>query len=742
VLTQNFNSQINIETEKEPNYGQLFDVLIRRLPWLLVVFITSIGISAIMTLVTKPTYKSSMQILVESNYQGKGQLEGFGKQKEFTDSYFIVDTITQLNLMRTSKLIQKAIINLKDDYPNLSLKEMQRSFSLTQIKDKDDRVATKIFLAEYSANDPIKTQKVLEALRKVYINYNKEQQEQRLKKGLKVIREQLKKVGKEVRITEANLQKFRRSKNLINPESQAQALEESRNKIQEERRNARSQYEEAIARYNSLQEQLKRTPQNALVSSRLSQSNRYQALLNEIQKTELSLAQERLRFTDDTPQITKLIQRRNSQVKLLQKEVFRTLGGTTTKNAKSDILQQGQLSEIDLNLAKELVETQTNILALRVKDESLVKKEKFLREQIKQFPAILAEYSRLSPQVKLSRDRFKQLLQAEQELRQELSKGGFDWQVVEEPLVGSKIGPNLRQNLLLGGVVGLVLGTIIAFIRDASDSAVRTTAEIETNISIPVLGTIPKTSLKQSQNLLTQLTDNNSLEKSSQAIQVLQPTIHWESLDLLYKNIEMMSLSSKSKSLMITAAIEDRGKSTMALGLAMSAARLHKRVLLIDANLRFPSLHKQLELPNEKGLSTLLTAEVTSPIQISIPSSSSSYIDIVTAGPIPTDPAHLLSSPRMLQLMAEFKENYDLVIVDSSPVLGRVDAILTASFCESVVMVASIGKVSRTQLTQAAGMLSRLNLIGVVANRNSGLDYNYVPYIQHQPLALQSVVEK
>ena len=643
MLTQNFNSQINIETEKEPNYGQLFDVLIRRLPWLLVVFITSIGISAIMTLVTKPTYKSSMQILVESNYQGKGQLEGFGKQKEFTDSYFIVDTITQLNLMRTSKLIQKAIINLKDDYPNLSLKEMQRSFSLTQIKDKDDRVATKIFLAEYSANDPIKTQKVLEALRKVYINYNKEQQEQRLKKGLKVIREQLKKVGKEVRITEANLQKFRRSKNLINPESQAQALEESRNKIQEERRNARSQYEEAIARYNSLQEQLKRTPQNALVSSRLSQSNRYQALLNEIQKTELSLAQERLRFTDDTPQITKLIQRRNSQVKLLQKEVFRTLGGTTTKNAKSDILQQGQLSEIDLNLAKELVETQTNILALRVKDESLVKKEKFLREQIKQFPAILAEYSRLSPQVKLSRDRFKQLLQAEQELRQELSKGGFDWQVVEEPLVGSKIGPNLRQNLLLGGVVGLVLGTIIAFIRDASDSAVRTTAEIETNISIPVLGTIPKTSLKQSQNLLTQLTDNNSLEKSSQAIQVLQPTIHWESLDLLYKNIEMMSLSSKSKSLMITAAIEDRGKSTMALGLAMSAARLHKRVLLIDANLRFPSLHKQLELPNEKGLSTLLTAEVTSPIQISIPSSSSSYIDIVTAGPIPTDPAHLLS---------------------------------------------------------------------------------------------------
>ena len=203
-----------------------------------------------------------------------------------------------------------------------------------------------------------------------------------------------------------------------------------------------------------------------------------------------------------------------------------------------------------------------------------------------------------------------------------------------------------------------------------------------------------------------------------------------------------MSLGSNCKSLMITAAIEDAGKSAMALGLAMSAARLHKKVLLIDANLRFPSLHKQLELPNEQGLSTLLSTEVTSPSQISIPSSGSSYIDILTAGPIPTDPAHLLSSPRMTQLMAEFQENYDLVIVDGSPVLGLVDAILTASCCHSVVMTASMGKVSRTQLVQATGMLSRLNLIGVVANGTSNVNYSYVPYTQRHPLALQPAVEK
>jgi capsular exopolysaccharide synthesis family protein len=742
VLQTNFNPQINPVIEKEPGYGQLFAVIIRRLPWVIAVLLGTMGIAAVITLITKPTYKSSMQILVESNYRGKDQKEGFSKQKEFTDSYFVVDTVTQLNLMRTSGLIQKAIETLQDDYPDISLKEMKRSFVLTQVRDKQDKVATKIFLAEYTDRDPVKTQKVLEAVRKVYLDYNKKQQEERLKNGLKVIREQLKQVNNEVRIAEANLQQFRRSKNLINPESQAAALEDALNKMQQERRTTRSQYEEAIARYNSLQEQLKRTPQNALVSSRLSQSTRYQGLLNEIQKTELALAQERLRFTDDSPQVTKLLQQRDSQVGLLQKEVSRTLGGATSNTPNTNILQQGQLGEIDLNLAKELVETQTNILALRAKDEGLVKKEQSLRAEIKQFPMILAEYSQLSPQVKLNRDRLQQLLQAEQELRQELAKGGFDWQVVEEPLEGVKISPNLQQNLLLGGVVGLVLGSIVAFVRDASDDAVRTTAEIESNISLPVLGVIPKIPLTQSPDSLVQIAGKHSSKATPQTIPVLQSTPRWESLDLLYKNIELMSLGSNCKSLMITAAIEDQGKSSMALGLAMSAARLHKKVLLIDANLRSPSLHKQLELPNEQGLSTLLTTEVISPSQISIPSSGSSYIDILTAGPIPVDPAHLLSSPRMAQLIAEFEENYDLVIVDGSPVLGLVDALLTASCCQGVIMIASMGKVSRTQLSQAAAMLNRLNLIGVVANGTSNFKYSYVPYTQRHQLALQAAVEK
>lgn len=726
---------------EEPGYGQMFAVFVRRFPWVLLVLLSSTALAGIITLNTKPTFQSTMQLLVEPNYEGKKERDTLDTQ--FTDSNVVIDTATQLNLMRSSGLLQKAVDQLKSEYPDLTVREMKKSLVLTQIKNKEE-VVTKIFQVDYSDSDPEKTQKVLAAIQKVYLEYNKQQQDTRLKKGLQVIREQLRKASDEVNASEANLQRFRRQQNLIDPELQAKAIEESLNNIQKERQTTRSEYEEALAKQKSLQAQLNRSPQNALVSSRLSQSTRYQGLLNEIQKTELALAQERLRFTDDTPSVQQLNEQLQSQKQLLQKEVSRTLGKKSSNvfSIGDNLLEQGQLGEIDLNLTGELVETQTNIVSLSARDQTLAEKETELRTQLKRFPSLLAYYNRILPQLEFSRERMEQLLRAEQKLRQELSKGGFNWEVVEEPQQGIKLGPNMKQNLLLGGVVGLMLGGIAAFIREASDDSVHTTAELEKQFALPLLGTTPKLPPAKPKESIIKLPFGKPEVLAPWTIQVLQSPPRWESLDLIYKNIELLNGVADLKSLMVTSALPDEGKSALTLGLAMSAARLHKKVLLIDANLRDPNLHKQLNLPNEQGLSTLLASDVTIPNQIGIQYSGSAYIDILTAGPIPVDPAHLLSSPRMIELINAFEENYDLVLIDAPSVLGMVDAILTASSCRSVVMVASIGKVTRNNLAQATAMLSKLNLIGVVANGVSNSDSAYVPYVKQQQLVLQQVVEK
>ncbi|MFN6514441.1 MAG: GumC family protein [Nostoc sp. CreGUA01] len=742
MVQTSLNPHVNPVSETEPSYGQMFTVLVRRFPWFLVVLIGSLTVASIVTLKTKPTFRSSMQLLVEPNYQGKK--EGGGVENQFTDSNVVIDTATQLNLMQSSGLIQKAVDKLQSEYPDISTGEIKGSLVLTQLRSKEDNVATKIFQVEYTDKDPQKTQKVLGAIRQVYVEYNKQQQDSRLQKGLQIIREQLSKASEEVKAAETNLQRFRRNQNLIDPESQAKAIETALNNIGQERQTTRSQYGEALARQKSLQEQLNRSPQNALVASRLSQSTRYQSLLNEIQKTELALAQERLRFTDATPSVQKLKEQLQSQKELLQQEVGRALGGKSGSAFISgdSLLERGQLGEIDLNLASQLVETQTNLVALSARDQTLANKENELRFEIKRFPPLLAYYNRMLPQLQFSRERLEQLLRAEQQLRQELAKGGFNWEVVEEPQQGAQLGPNLQQNLLLGAVVGLMLGGIAVFIRESIDDSVHTTAELEKQIPLPLLGTTPKLPPAKPRESMIKLPFGKPEVLAPWTIQILQSPPRWESLDLIYKNIELLNTVSNLKSLMVTSALPDEGKSALALGLAMSAARLHKRVLLIDANLRDPSLHEQLNLPNEQGLSTLLSSDATLPNQISIQYSGSAYIDILTAGPKPADPANLLSSPRMMELMAAFEENYDLVLIDASPVLGMVDAMLTASSSRSVVMVASIGIVTRSQLTQATAMLSKLNLIGVVANGVSNSSSNYVPYVKQQQLALRQAVEK
>ncbi|WP_341529992.1 polysaccharide biosynthesis tyrosine autokinase [Nostoc sp. UHCC 0302] len=737
MVQNTLNPHITTVTETEPGYGQLFVVLVRRFPWFLVAFLSCITVSGIVTSITKVTYKSSMQLLVEPNYQGKK--EGSGLENQFTDSNIEIDTATQLNLMQSSGLIKKAVDKLKPDYPDITIGEIKSALVLNQIRNKEDNLATKIFQVEYTDTDSEKTQKILTAIRQVYVEYNKQQQDSRLQRGLRIIREQLSKASDEVNAAEANLQRFRKNQNLIDPETQAKAIETALNNIALERQTARSQYEEALARQKSLEEQLNRSPQNALVSSRLSQSTRYQGLLNEIQKTELALAQQRLRFTDENPGVQNLKEQLKSQKTLLQQEVGRTLGGLPGAALASgqSLLEQGQLGQIDLSLAGQLVETQTTIVALSARDQTLAQKENELRVELKRFPPLLAYYNRMLPQLQFSRERLEQLLRAEQQLRQELSKGGFNWEVVEDPQKGARLGPNLQQNLLLGAVVGLMLGGIAAFIREASDDAVHTTAELEKQIALPLLGTTPKLPPARTRESMIKLPFGKPEVLASRTIQVLQSPQRWESLALIYKNIELLNSVASLKSLMITSALHDEGKSALALGLAMSAVRLHKRVLLIDANLREPSLHKQINIPNEQGLSSLLASDVTLPNQISVQYLGSAYIDILTAGPTPADSANLLSSPRMMQLMATFEENYDLVLVDASPVLGLVDAMLTASSCRSVVLVASIGSVTRSQLTQATAMLSRLNLIGVVADEVSNTANAYVPYTKQQRLALR-----
>lgn len=188
-----------------------------------------------------------------------------------------------------------------------------------------------------------------------------------------------------------------------------------------------------------------------------------------------------------------------------------------------------------------------------------------------------------------------------------------------------------------------------------------------------------------------------------------------ETLDMVYQNTQILKYPFPFKSVMITSALSGEGRTTLALGLATSAAHMNRRVLLIDANLRSPKLHKILQLSNDWGLSLLLLEDTNTHIQDYIQPIHPA-IDVLTAGETPEDTVKLLSSQRLQTLIELFEESYDLVLIDAPPILGTVDARIIASHCNGIMMVGRIGWVTQTEITQAVEILSSLNLVGIIAN--------------------------
>ena len=732
-MTSNFSEN---NSEADLGYGKLLEIILRRRFWLLSIFVTVLSIAVVKTKwYTEPTYESKMQLLVQPNFPAKTTLEGEQETLSSEEDY-----ATQLTLMRSSQFTEKAAKLLQSEYPLIEGEDIEKNLTLSQIEEGDTQ--TRVFEAVYTDNNPIKTQEVLTAMQKVYQDYNIEQDQLRLEQGLSFINEGLPTAQEKLLQAEGSLEEFREKENLINPEEQAKAVSDALNTVEKDLLETRIQYQSVQARYETLQEQLELSPQQAKITARLSESSRYQELLNELQQTEILLAEQRTIFTDADPEVQKLLEQRQSLLALLRQEIVRILGGIPAELniTAEDLLKTGQLSGLDQALVRQLAETQTELQTLQARLQSLAESEEELRTKLNQFPSKIANYNRLQPEVEIQRMTIEQLLEKRQEISLEITRGGFNWQVVEPPQLGQQIAPSLKKNIALGGVVGLFLGGIAAFLRESMDDTVHSSDDLKEKVAIPLLGIVPKIPHSQSNTSIINL----PFRKSSTQDSVILRTIYWlpfrESLDLIYKNIQLLSSPKKPKSLLVTSALNRAGKSTLVVGLAISAARLHQRVLLIDANLRSPSLHEQLNLSNEQGLSTFLSNEVSMPHlnQISVLGLS---IDVLTGGPITADPVKLLSSHKMRQLMTIFERNYDLILLDTSPVLGTVDVLETASFCDGVVLVERIDQITQTELNQATTMLKKLNVIGIVANASNNTKSNQITYIEKNGKLSNSVTQ-
>lgn len=263
-------------------------------------------------------------------------------------------------------------------------------------------------------------------------------------------------------------------------------------------------------------------------------------------------------------------------------------------------------------------------------------------------------------------------------------------------LPGAPSSPNYRLNLIAGAVVGLLAGFVVAFISNYFDTSVKTLEDAERSLGLPVLGVIP-----QDAGLLIMQGDDSP---DAEAYRILRT------------NIELKKDLFKATSIVVVSANAGEGKTTTLSNLAYVFSQAGYSTLMMDADLRRPRLARYAELKSDVGLSTYLTGAAE--LKEVVFQTGHDNLYMLPSGPIPVDPSGLIGSHRMQKLMSEVTQRFDVVLIDSPPVLGVSDASLLVSRADATLLVLQPRKMPLKALLRAKTLIQNAGgqLMGLVMN--------------------------
>jgi capsular exopolysaccharide synthesis family protein len=329
------------------------------------------------------------------------------------------------------------------------------------------------------------------------------------------------------------------------------------------------------------------------------------------------------------------------------------------------------------------------------------------------------QYNILKRQSDTDRQMYDGLLQRYRELSAAAGITSNNISIVDRAEVPSiPVWPRPLLNVALGGMAGLCLSLVFVFLRERFDDAIRSSEDVERKLSLPLLGTVPL--LKKG------LTPQDALDDPRSTLS--------EAHYALRHSLELSSDRGLPFSILLTSSRQSEGKSTSAYAISRDLAAAGKRVLLIDADLRKPSLHRVMAQENRVGLANLLARQKG--LNDVVQTTQFENLFFVSSGPLPPNPAQLLAGPGMVDLIAKLRPIFDVVIIDGPPVLGLADAPRLADVVDGTLFVVEANGAHYGHAKAALKRLvqSNVNLLGVILTkfdaRKAGYksDYGYYYY--------------
>ena len=445
---------------------------------------------------------------------------------------------------------------------------------------------------------------------------------------------------------------------------------------------------------------------------------------DEIGKLEVQEAELLDKFGPENPRVTEV----REKLKVMRGQI--TAARTTLEGKLKADYERSVRDERSLKAALD-----------RAKEEAVKQNQagiqfKILKEDVESSKQLYADFSNKMQQTKL------------QEVEQQKNL-----QIIEPAEPGKLVGPQRVRTMLLGLLVGLIFGVGLAFFLEYLDNTVKSVDDIQRYAQLPTLAIIPSMDLasqravkKANRRALSagDATSSNHLilreETATKTATV--PVEHLSSVVEAYRMLRTSVLLSSAgkppKTILFTSGQPGDGKTTTAVNTSVSLAQLGAKVLLIDCDLRRPTVHRALRIPKQRGLSGYLSSEAQ-PEDV-VQETRVPNLSAITCGAIPPNPAELLASDRMRALLAWASEHYEHVLLDSPPLLSVTDPVILSTRVDGVILVVQAGRSTRDLLRRARNELLQVGakVFGVVLNNldmrregygpNDSSYYNYGGY--------------
>ncbi|MHB9106429.1 MAG: polysaccharide biosynthesis tyrosine autokinase [Armatimonadota bacterium] len=638
-----------------------------------------------------PQYKSTAEVLVTPlSSGGGGNSELIASNLEVM---FRIRTVaTQVKMMKSPDLLDAAFANVP---PQVRLQGFGTrnsklgSYPVTITNPKD----TEIVGIEVLSQDPKAAAAFANEILLASMNRRQENARAIAEMATEQVSTELTETTTELESKLSELANLKRERGIPDLTEQTKSDAASLAALETAVSQAKSDLATARHRRETLARELSRTPKKVVSSRVFSENPTVRAIENEIEKLQQEKAAALLEYQPTAPEVRN-IENRIAELKRREADMIKNIESGNTESPNP--IHQS-LSDQHVNSLVAIREAESRLAVMSAQATEM-------RARIKQLP----DYEE---KVTLLMGRIGELQTSKAYLTSQLQALSLSMRAILPnvvPITHARVprlpvSPNIPVSMMMILCFAALAGVGAAVLRDQLDERIHTSDSLEGSAGYRVLASIP-TVRNGFQGLVS---DENA------------PSGLLENFRILRNNIFLTAQGPHPRVIVITSPSAGEGKSTMTANLAITTAMSHKRVLLIDGDLRHPSVHLTFGMSNEMGLSTVLQGEAS--LEECLQQSSLDNLQVLPAGPTPAFPPELLASPAMADLLATVREDYDAVLLDCTPVVNLSDGAQLASWAEGAIMVVSAARTERGSLLEGLRILEQIGVpvLGIVYNRST-----------------------